>query len=89
MAVFAKTPSALGAKLSLASGAITWGLWTLFVHVAESQPLGVAYALTGQHSLLGFPYTVIDSLFVALPVAVAALLVGWLIERRRQAPAEA
>ena len=89
MAVFAKTPSALGAKLSLASGAITWGLWTLFVHLAESQPLGVAYALTGQHSLLGFPYTVIDSLFVALPVAVAALLVGWLIERRRQAPAEA
>ena len=90
MAVFSKNPSALGAKLSLAVGAIAWGLWTLFVHVAESEPLGLAKLLTGETSVLGFPYTVIDSLFVALPLAVIALLIGtWLERRSAGAPAEA
>jgi SSS family solute:Na+ symporter len=84
MAVFSKRPSLMGAKASLVVGTVSWGLWTLFVHVAESEPLGLAKLLTGETAVLGFPYTVIDSLFIALPLSVAALLIGTWIERGRE-----
>jgi len=83
MAVFSKRPSALGAKLSLITGALAWGIWTVFVHKAESSVLKIAELLTGDPSVLSFPWTVIDALFIALPLSILALIIGTIIERRR------
>jgi len=90
VAVFSKNPSRLGAKASLVTGAVAWALWTVFVHKAESSVLRVSEMITGNPSVLEFPWTVVDSLFIALPLSVIAMIVGTLIERRRaSAPVDA
>lgn len=78
--LFAKRPSANAAKISLAIGALSWFAYTAFVHEAESKPLGISMALTGQGALLGQPWTVIDPLIIALPLATIALVIVWAIE---------
>jgi SSS family solute:Na+ symporter len=83
MAVFSKRPSVMGAKASLVVGTISWGLWTAFVHIKESSVLGFSKFLFGSDAVLGFPYTVIDSLFIALPLSIAALIIGTWLERRK------
>ncbi|OPX62148.1 MAG: sodium/panthothenate symporter [Methanomassiliicoccales archaeon PtaB.Bin215] len=83
VAVFSKNPSRLGAIASLLTGSITWAVWTVFVHKAESSVLKVSELLTGSPSVLDFPWTVVDSLFIALPLSIAALIIGTMIERRR------
>ena len=83
MAVFSERPSALGAKANLVMGSVTWGLWTVFVHRAEAEVLGIAGLLTGRASLLAYPWDMVDALFIALPLSVAALAIGTLVERRR------
>jgi len=88
VAVFSKNPSLLGAKASLVTGGVAWGIWTVFVHQAESSVLRVSELITGNPSVLEFPWTVVDSLFIALPLSVIAMIVGMLIERKR-APATA
>jgi len=87
LAVFSKKPSLLGAKLSLIVGTASWFIWTAFVHVKESDVIGLANLLTGQNAVLGFPWTVLDPLIVALPLSVAALLIGIYWDRRRTAQA--
>jgi len=62
---------------------VTWGLWTVFVHRAEAEVLGIAGLLTGRASLLAYPWDMVDALFIALPLSVAALAIGTLVERRR------
>ena len=90
VAVFVKNPSRLGAIASLLTGSIAWAVWTVFVHKAESSVLRLSEMLTGSPSVLDFPWTVVDSLFIALPLSIAALIIGTMIERRRSsAPAEA
>jgi SSS family solute:Na+ symporter len=88
VAVFSKNPSRLGAMASLVTGGVAWALWTVFVHKAESSVLRVSEIITGNPSVLGFPWEVVDSLFIALPLSIVAMIVGTLIERRR-APATA
>ncbi|HUT27969.1 MAG TPA: sodium:solute symporter family protein [Methanomassiliicoccales archaeon] len=83
MGVLSKRPSVQGARLSLVVGAISWFVWTAFVHVKESKELGLANLVTGDDAVLGFPWTVIDPLLIALPLSVIALLIGWWLETRR------
>jgi SSS family solute:Na+ symporter len=83
MGVFSKKPSLLGAKMSLIVGSISWFVWTAFVHVKESKELGLSNALTGSDAVLGFPWTVVDPLIIALPLSVVALLVGLYLDRLR------
>jgi SSS family solute:Na+ symporter len=54
------------------------------VHVKESEPIGLSKLLTGQTAVLGFPWTVLDSLFIALPLSVTAMIVGIWIDHRRE-----
>jgi solute:Na+ symporter, SSS family len=75
--LFAKKPYALAAKLSLGLGALSWFFWTAFVHVKESSVLGISNILTGQPSILGMPWQVVDPIVIALPISVAALVAGW------------
>ncbi len=83
-ALFSKKVSLLAAKLSLLVGAISWFTWTAFVHIAESQPLGICKALFGSDSLLnGTSWTVVDPLVIAIPLSILALSIGWLIDSNR------
>jgi SSS family solute:Na+ symporter len=74
--LYAKDPLALPAKLSLVVGAVSWFLWTVFVHTAEATQLGICKALFGQVTLLGAPFNVIDPLIIGLPLAAVTLMVG-------------
>lgn len=77
-ALFSRKPSKRVAIAGLVVGAVAWFLWTVFVHVSESDPLGICKLLFGQTALLGFPYNVIDPLVVAMPLSTIAIGVVWL-----------
>jgi len=81
--LYDKSPSALPAKLSLSAGALTWFIWTVFVHASEAKPLGISQALFGQVTVLGKPFDVIDPLIIGLPVAIVVLVIGILYVRYR------
>ena len=74
--LFSKRPSALAAKLSLGLGGASWFLWTAFVHVKESSVLGISKFLFGTNAVLPMPWQVVDPMAIALPISIAALLVG-------------
>jgi solute:Na+ symporter, SSS family len=83
-ALFTKRPSLLAAKMSLLVGAISWFSWTFFVHIAESQPLGICKALFGTDTLLaGTPWIYVDALVIAIPLSVLALFIGWYVDRKK------
>ena len=77
--LFSKRVSLWGAKASLIVGISSWFLWTVFVHIAESQPLGICRFLTGSDAVLGNPWQVIDPIVIALPLSIAALAIGWFL----------
>lgn len=85
MALYSKRPSTLAAKASLLTGAAVWFAWTAFIHVKESQPLGLSQAIFGKDALLGMPWTVVDPLVIALPLSTLALIGVWLFEKRAPA----
>ncbi len=80
-AIFSKKPSAMAASASLVAGAVAWFLWTAFVHVKESDPLGLSMLIFGQKAILPMPWQVVDPLIIALPLSVLTLVAVWLIER--------
>ncbi len=82
MALFSKNPSTRGAKYSLVVGAAAWFLWTAFVHIAESKPLGISWALFGKDAVLGQPWQVLDPLFIALPLSVITIAAFWWLDRQ-------
>ncbi len=79
--LFSEAPSARAARASLITGAAAWFLWTAFVHLAESAPIGLARFLTGADALLPMPWQVVDPLVVALPISVLALVAVVALER--------
>jgi len=81
MAIFSKKPSKTAATWSLVIGAVSWFLWTVFVHTSEASQLGICQALFKQATLLGSPFNVIDPMVVALPLAIVALAAGWAYDR--------
>ena len=82
MALFSKNPSTRGAKYSLVVGAAAWFLWTAFVHIAESKPLGISMALFGKDAVLGQPWQVLDPLFIALPLSILTMAAFWWLDRQ-------
>jgi SSS family solute:Na+ symporter len=90
--LFSKKVSRLAAKLSLCVGTIVWFLWTAFVHSAESAPLGISKALFGVSTVLPSPWPVVDPLIVAIPCSIAALAIGYMLDKNKfakEAPAPA
>lgn len=90
--VYAKKPSTRAALASMLSGAVVWLLWTVFVHTAESKPLGISQALFGTPQILGFPWNTIDPLVIALPVSIVVILILQIMapgERGPDSPASA
>ncbi|MEM0448867.1 MAG: sodium:solute symporter family protein, partial [Methanomassiliicoccales archaeon] len=82
-ALFSKRLSLNAAKLSLVLGTISWFLWVVFVHDKEAKILGIGQALFGRATLLGFPWSFIDPLVIAIPISIAGLAIGWSIDYKR------
>ena len=78
--LYSRHPSAFAAKVSLIAGAGAWFLWTAFVHLKESAPLGISKLLFGTDALLGMPWQVVDPLVIALPLSAVALAAAALYE---------
>ncbi len=76
-----QTPSRKAAVGSLLIGAVALFLWTAFVHIKESEPLGLSMLLFGQKAILPMPWQVVDPLIIALPLSVLTLVAIWAIER--------
>jgi SSS family solute:Na+ symporter len=54
-------------------------IWMGFFHAREAHAFGVAKYLFGKPTLAGFPWTVMDSQFIALPISfVLAIVVSLL-----------
>jgi solute:Na+ symporter, SSS family len=81
--LFSKRISKQGAICSLVVGTLVWFFWTFFVHKAESAPLGICKALFGVDSLLGMPWQVVDPLIVAIPCSIAALVIGYALDKNK------
>ncbi|MDV2482220.1 sodium:solute symporter family protein [Methanoculleus sp. Wushi-C6] len=91
-AMYSSRPSLRAAKMSLVAGAAVWFAWTAFVHIKESEPLGLSNLLFGVPAILPMPWQVVDPLVIALPLSAAALAVGWALDRHdvvAEGPAEA
>jgi len=82
-ALYSDRPSAMAAKASLSIGAVTWFLWTGFVHIAESSLLGISQFIFGVPAVLPMPWQVVDPLIIALPLSTAVLVAVVLLDRTR------
>lgn len=80
--LYSRTPSTRAAKVSLLVGAVSWFTWTAFVHVKESQVLGISEFLFGKPAVLEGAWQVVDPLIISLPAAVISLLAVWFMEKR-------
>ncbi len=80
-AIFSKKPSSRAASASLVVGAAAWFLWTAFVHIKESAPLGISMLLFGKDAILPMPWHVVDPLIIAMPLSILTLAIVWGIER--------
>jgi SSS family solute:Na+ symporter len=80
-ALYSSSPSSFAAKLSLVAGAVTWFLWTAFIHLKESAALGLSNALFGVDALLPMPWQVIDPLIIALPLSSITLVLAVAYDR--------
>jgi len=87
--LFSKKISRLGAICSLVVGTVVWFFWTFFVHKAESAPLGICKAIFGVDSLLGMPWQVVDPLIIAMPCSIAALAIGYALDKNKFSKEEA
>ncbi|KAF1078767.1 sodium:solute symporter [Methanogenium sp. MK-MG] len=81
-ALYAEKPSVSAAKVSITAGALSWFLWTAFVHVKESSVLGISDALFGVQSVLPMPWGVVNPIVIALPISAVALLAVLVIQKR-------
>ncbi|HTY47107.1 MAG TPA: sodium:solute symporter family protein [Methanomassiliicoccales archaeon] len=79
--LFAKRPSVLAAKLSLAIGAVAWVLWTTFACKTTASVFGVVQALTGKPSIFTGALAVIDPILIALPLSTLTLIVVWVLDK--------
>jgi SSS family solute:Na+ symporter len=64
-----------GAVTSILGGFITSMIWMGFFHAREAHALGFAKHLFGKSTLAGFPWTLIDAQFIALPISFILAIV--------------
>jgi SSS family solute:Na+ symporter len=64
-----------GALAGMLGGFSASAIWLLFFHAKESSVLGISQLIFGKAALLGFPWTVIDPMFIALPVSIILTIV--------------
>ena len=71
-AMYSPRPSASAAKMSMIVGTCFWLLWTLFVHVKESEAIGLSNLLFGVPTI-SQTWAMVDPIAVALPISALTL----------------
>jgi SSS family solute:Na+ symporter len=71
-----------GAIFSVVGGFIVSMIWMGFFHAKGADALGIASYLFGKPTLVGFPWTMIDAQFIALPVSFALAVAVSLLTRK-------
>ena len=75
-ALYWKRATKAGAIAGLVTGSFVTLFWYLFIHKAESTPLGIAKMLIGRDVLITqMPWPVVDPLIVAFPLAILATII--------------
>ena len=74
-ALFWKRMTREGAIASLLVGTLSSLLWLTFVHVKEAEPLGISQAIFKTTTLLPYPWTYVDPILVATPLAFFTAIV--------------
>jgi SSS family solute:Na+ symporter len=74
-ALYWKGMTKAGAITSVLGGFIISMIWMGFFHAKEAQALGIAQHLFGKPTLAGFPWTLIDAQFIALPISFILAIV--------------
>jgi SSS family solute:Na+ symporter len=82
--LFSKRPSSFPAKISLLAGALSWFLWTAFIHAKESEPLGICNLIFGKVALMDPTWQTVDPLVITIPVSTLVLLMGIFIDKRTE-----
>ena len=73
-ALYCKAPYSKAALASILSGAISWAIWTLFVHARDSTDIGLSELLFGMPALLGAPWSVMNPIVIGLPLSTLILI---------------
>lgn len=81
-AMYSPRPSTSAGKASMIVGTIFWLLWTVFVHVKESEPIGLSKLLFGVPTISP-TWAMVDPIAVALPISALTLICILAYERVR------
>jgi len=71
-----------GAITSVLGGFFVSMTWMGFFHAKEAHAVGIAQYLFGKSTLAGFPWTVIDAQFIALPISFILAIVVSLYSKK-------
>jgi len=86
VAVYCRQPDPLAAKASLVTGAVAWFLWALFVNARYAAVFGLTKAALGKASIVGFPWSAIDPLVIALPLSALVIIFLQVVRNPRCGP---
>ncbi len=62
-------------------GLVSSLFWMLFIHEANSKMIGISNLLTGKTTLLGAPWSTMDPIVIAFPLAFIVTLIVTLLTR--------
>ncbi len=75
LGLFWKRANKAGALSGMITGIVTSLFWMLFVHESNSKMIGLVKLLTGKTSLFGAPWSYIDQIVIAFPLAFIVTLI--------------
>ncbi|MCL5771762.1 MAG: sodium:solute symporter family protein [Actinobacteria bacterium] len=75
LGLFWKRANKAGAFTGMLVGLVTSLFWMLFVHEANSKMIGLVKLLTGKTTLLGAPWSNMDPIVIAFPLAFIVTLI--------------
>jgi SSS family solute:Na+ symporter len=79
LGLFWKRANKAGAFTGMIVGLITSLFWMLFIHEANSKMIGLVKLFTGKTTLLGAPWSTMDPIVIAFPLAFVVTLIVTLV----------
>ena len=81
LGIFWKRANKAGAFTGMIVGLVSSLFWMLFVHEANSKMIGISNLLTGKTTLLSAPWSTMDPIVIAFPLAFIVTLIVTLLTR--------
>jgi solute:Na+ symporter, SSS family len=75
LGLFWKRANKAGAFTGMIVGLVSSLFWMLFIHEANSKMIGIVKLLTGKTTLLGAPWSTMDPIVIAFPLAFIVTLI--------------